>query len=173
MLSKLQTSIQLRLSKHEIVEVSATKIANRSRSNIPIPFIFRIYSTPCLKLFSYLSVSHFLFFFFFAGEHPAAMQRGCASNLVFSNLFYICTVLLLVQYINVVCTVAQSGRTIAATIGYDNHHVNDDDNVRTVVGSISTAALAAANSAAIAAVSSLTSTTTVEIDLTKHILNSR
>lgn len=101
------------------------------------------------------------------------MQRGCASNLVFSNLFYICSVLLLVQYINVVCTVAQSGRTIFAATGYDNHHVNDDD-VRTVVGAISTAALATANSAAIAAVSSLTTTTTaVEIDLTKHILNSR
>lgn len=101
------------------------------------------------------------------------MQRGCASNLVFSNLFYICSVLLLVQYISVVCTVAQSGRTIFAATGYDNQHVNDNDDVRTVVGSISTAALATANSAAIVAVSSLTSTTAVEIDLTKHILNSR
>lgn len=98
------------------------------------------------------------------------MQRGCASNLVYSNLFYICSVLLLVQYINIVCTVAQSSRTIFAAACYENQHVHDDD-VRTVVDSISTAALATANSAAIAAASSLT--TAVEIDLTKHILNSR
>lgn len=135
-------------------------------SNRPRSYITYIHSyTASLKL----TIS-----FLLAGEHPAAMQRGCASNLVFSNLFYICSVLLLVQYINVVCTVAQSGRTIFAAAGYDNQHVNDDDDdVRTVVDSISTAALATANSAAIAAVSSLDSTTAVEIDLTKHILNSR
>lgn len=118
------------------------------------------------------------------------MQRGCASNLGFSNLFYICSVLLLLlQYLNT-DVYGCDGTPSTARSGYDgqcgrsicdHHHAAAGDgggcsDEIVVADAVSTAArvvVAAAARGTFGSSSVSSSSSSVKIDLTKHILNSR
>lgn len=109
------------------------------------------------------------------------MQRGCANNLGFSNLFYICSFLLILQYLNVVCNFAHCGDY---SYQFSSILLSDGSTTTTTKTTLNTQPpalkqllayrIAAGHQTHTSAASTLLAdVSTVKIDLTKHHLNSR
>ena len=133
------------------------------------------------KIF-WLVFPHTMFVYFVTGEHPAAMQRGCASNIEILNFYYIFSCLLIIlQYLNGICT------TVAPHHSSRSFPVSSVDlitkNTATTAAFLFVSTIGAAAPTASTAFTPMMTTkptqtptnnnTAVEIDLGKHILNSR